>query len=365
MSAKRASYIKKIVQAITVLGIIAVLILTGRFVVLAYTQERTAPEVRLTGINLESKFTELEKSPFITDDPIDTRRQPVSLAFVNNPKELSEEVPIEGGTSEFFGVVTGTIKTQQINTNPEGENSITEKIETGKPIAGATVIFERHTNKGVGTIKVQTNQLGEYEVKGLLGGRYLVRSYLPGVSTSGDPHVTFIPEISKNPAEAKKLNEAKVEGFKGELNFNLNSISDNFELQPVISDPIYTTLSGTVAIVLTKDTIDEEGRLVKRAVTGGNITLTPNAGTVIETQTATTNSRGFSVYKVTCQTNGVHTAIAQFQDQEIPVTLPRCIPIPPPEPEPDKEPEPEDQTEIQTQENSPSPEANSSQEVEQ
>ncbi len=320
------------------------------FIVSAYTVEREPVQLRLSGVDLDFELSSIEPSPFgITKAP-DTRRLPVALAYVDEEKTNDTQIAVSGGTSKLEGHVIGPKTTQKkVASNPRDENafSIEETVEEGQPIAGARVQLERHTSEGSGTLEVVTNADGYWKANDLLGGRYRVRAWVPNELATLEPSVIFIPEQSRNDEEAQTLLEKQASGeirredvgFAHTLDFELQKVDPQPQLELLDAGPIYRGLSGTVAVHLVQRVVDAEGVIVTQPVSGASVTMSASSLVSLDSRTAKrTDAGGVAYYGVKCNGTGQPTAVVSSGEIKKRVNLPACIAVPPP-PEPKPVPE--------------------------
>ncbi len=143
----------------------------------AYRDDPEAIELRLDGLDIAFDKTPVGESPHALEIATDTRR--IQLPVVERPPEPEEddgpEIEIVGGRARMNGTVFG----------PDG------------PVVAATVRITRHTLDGDVIADVGTNAAGEWSASGLLGGRYSVRAFVPGLYTSGSPQLFLLESADK------------------------------------------------------------------------------------------------------------------------------------------------------------------------
>jgi hypothetical protein len=88
------------------------------------------------------------------------------------PQPAPPPLPVQGGEATITGQVTG----------PDG------------PAKGVTVRLQRIVGDRSGTYDVRTGSNGRFDARGLLGGRYRVRAFLPPDLASIESQLTFVAE---------------------------------------------------------------------------------------------------------------------------------------------------------------------------
>jgi hypothetical protein len=268
-------------------------------VIEAYTDTDPVPlDIRLSGIDLDHELTPMGPSPYTVETAPDTRNAPIVLAF-SDESSVEEgdgegdgaepEIELTGGTSRLKGVVSG----------PEGR------------VAGATVRIERHTVDGSVAVDVTADAKGRWSYNHLLGGRYRLRAWHPDGYASAASEVLFLAQ-----------HETKT------FDLGVEPLDDEPVLTFADAGDIYAGLTGTVAITVTTNAIDEAGLLAAIGLPGEVVSLEPSSGVTVTPAEVITDVDGVARFQVRCLREGSVTAIARHQEDEIFVILPDCIPQP-------------------------------------
>lgn len=226
----------------------------------------SAPDVRLSGVDLAVGLTPMGASPLARPLAPDGRGQPAPALL---PMAAAEEptVAMGGGTASLRGTVVG----------PDG------------PVAGATVEIQRHTEAGIGSRLLTTSEEGEWSVRGMPGGRYRVRAWLPALLTMGGSEVRFV--------------EA---GEVADFTFSLWGIDPSPGLELVDAGPIYEGSTGEVAVVASRRSIDADGFIVTTPLPGVGIDVevTPDV-VLLSSSSGTAGVDGAARFTIGCPAPGV------------------------------------------------------------
>lgn len=292
--------VKAILFSLTAVGLFS-LWSNRDYVVEAYKERPETEQVTLTGIDLAVTRSDHGPSPFVVPAAPDTRVSPLPVLARSTPDHDDYPVvSLTGGSVELSGVVLG----------PDG------------PVAGATVEVQRHTADGIAFRTLLADEAGEWELSGLLGGRYRVRAWLPGVLAMGSSEVVFLAE-----EDSKRFE------------FSLWGIDPSPRLELVAHEQVYLDVPAAVAVVLTKPVIDERGVIVTTPIpnTQTIVSVSQNMS-VLSGPTQSTDAEGVARFVIVCNelpaedviNTGVLVARADELVQTFP--LPDCVPVPAPEP---------------------------------
>lgn len=275
-------------------------------VVSAYRDDPTATELRLDGLDVAFDATPIAESPHALSVAPDARRIRLStVETVPPPLEDEPDLPsMGGGRARVDGVVTG----------PEG------------PVAGAVVRIQRHTFEGVVEEEVVTDAAGAWSVRGLRGGRYSVRAFVPNSLTSGTPSLFFLEDADK-----------------GALNLELVAAPTGRDAEVVGPTHIVPAEPAVVSITLGRWIVDAEGRLVRLPASAVELNATGFAPvTVLSERRVTTDSGGAVSFVVECAEEGPAAINLSGTAEGVLFAayaeLPPCSFTPPPPP-PDEEDE--------------------------
>lgn len=296
------------VKLLLVLGLVTALGLVWRtsdVVRSAYADERPPVDFRLTAGEFSVDRAALGPSPFLVNVPRpDLTRVVVAPIAVEGPNPPA--VLIAGGESVLAGVVLG----------PAG------------PVAGAVVQLERHVAQGSAPLQVITDAAGLWEASGLLGGRFLVRAYVPNEFTDPSPQVFFLGE-----------------GEHRRVDVTLAAPSDQLVVGLHTTPPHYLGLPAVAAVTVGRESIDVEGRLVVRPVAAQALTVRAKGSAVlVEAPGPSTDGNGTLRLTVVCMSVGaaeveISTVVAAEDPvgtQVFTIALPACEAIPQAPPEADQ-----------------------------
>ncbi len=211
------------------------------------------PEMRLRGVDLAFQLSPIEPSPFTIPAAPDTSRTAPSVAFTAGLLQPLPAIEMSGGRARLQGSVVGpdghpiggpTIDhDHQDDDGDSPEPEVSGSVGPGpKPSGGAVVRVERHTSSGIGTLDVAVGPDGRWSVGGLPGGRYRVRAWVPGLLTMGRSDVRFVADDER-----------------ATFDFSLWGVDPTPELTFLHGGPIYEGHSGTVAVVVSRRSVDAEG----------------------------------------------------------------------------------------------------------
>lgn len=236
---------------------------SNRDVVLdAYGEPVDAQQITLSGVDLTITRSTLGQSPYVIPAAPDTRvAAPPTLSFADTDDGFPI-VPMAGGTSRLSGVVLG----------PDG------------PVPGASVEIQRHTTDGVAARSLTADENGEWRTTGLLGGRYRVRAWLPGVLAMGSSEVTFLADDDSR-----------------EFEFLLWGIDPSPGLEVVTNEEVYLGVPATIAVVFTRPVIDDRGVVVTTPIPGQAVIVSASQNmTVLSEPSGVTDADGVARFVIVC-----------------------------------------------------------------
>lgn len=282
------------------------------FVVSAYRDDPTATELRLDGLDIAFDPTPIAESPHALSVAPDARRIRLStVETVPPPIDDEPELPsMGGGRARIDGVVFG----------PDGV------------VPGAVVRIQRHTFEGIVEEEVVTDAAGSWSIRGLRGGRYSIRAFVPNSLTSGTPSLFFLEDADK-----------------GALDLELEPAPTGRDADVVGPTHIVPGEPAVVAITLGRWIVDAEGRLVRLPASSVELNGTGFAPvSILSERRVTTDSGGAVSYVVDCAEEGPAAINVSGTAEGVLFAayaeLPPCSFTPPPPP-PDEEGDETDQTE--------------------
>lgn len=274
------------------------------YVIEAYQENPEGQQITLSGVDLAITRSTLGQSPYVIPAAPDTRvEQPPTLAFATTEDQYPS-VLMTGGTASLSGVVLG----------PDG------------PVPGASVEIQRHTAVGVAFRTVAADDAGSWRASGLLGGRYRVRAWLPGVLAMGSSEVAFLAG-----------------GESKEFEFLLWGIDPSPSLELVKNDEVYLGVPATIAVVLTRPVIDDRGVVVTTPIAGSPIIVSASQNmSVLSEPTQLTDADGVARFAIVCNAlpveDTISTGVLIARADELVNTFPMPTCVLPPAPEPIEEP---------------------------
>lgn len=277
--------------------VFAALLLTGlttmwlnrSVVVDAYTTDREPLDFSLDGLDLEIEPEARTTSPFAIPPAPDTRLSSLDLsAAASTP--TAQRVVLVGGSSSITGTVVG----------PDGL------------VPAAVVLIERHTLDGSATAEVITDESGSWRIAGIRGGRYRIRSFLPGLLATETIEVFFLDD-----------------GSSAEVSLRVLAPRDG----PVVSFTAPSNLEvGTeqvVAVSVGYDAIDQDGRRILAPSPGLGVEATITGSVdLLSAGQVTTDAYGAARFGVRCQQAGSNILTVRINGQAFGFALPPCTVTP-------------------------------------
>ncbi len=330
----------RVTKAILGVGLLIGLALmwTNRdFVIDSYASGgETQTDLRLDGIDLDFQLTPIEDSPYEVLDATDTRRVPIVLAFDDDiiiPESPQPTVPDNGVGESIDGEATvpSTIKPAVTLPPPPIHGGTAELkgtvIGPEGPVPFATIRLERHTSEGLAVKDITAGARGQWSAGRLLGGRYRVRAWSKGLLTMTESQVFFLADEEINTVELV-LDEVRYEPH----------------MSLVDAGNIYLGLTGSIAVSVTYQTVDEDGLIIVSGLPGAIVTIYPSHGITATPTVAVADTDGVARFTLRCHDLGSKTALVQHQEDVQSFALPSCVPIPPPPPPPTTAPAPVETT---------------------
>lgn len=266
------------------------------WVVDAYRVDTETEAVRLSGVDLDLAMTSLGHSPYVLPVAPDTRGDGLAPVVAPVPTETGPPALLSAGQARLEGTVRG----------PDG------------PVAGAVVRIERHTERGMVGIDVTTDVDGDWVLSSVPGGRYRVRSWVPGLLTMDGSDVRYV-------------GDGQVAPFR----FDLFGIDPTPSIQFVHAGPLYEDLASSVALVVGWRSVDADGVIATNPVAGAAVTVesTPEV-TIVGSPVLFTNGDGVAWVELRCVPGGGSGGSLAARSGQVAAVfaLPGCRPVPPPEP---------------------------------
>ena len=253
----------------------------------AYTEDRTQLAIELGGVGVVPINDGRSVSPYALVAPAADRAPTFLAAF---PEEAVEPPAVEvmGGTASLAGTVT---------------------LVDGTPVAGATVRIERFTSDGQATAETLSSSDGSWAAPGLQGGRFRVRAFAPNVLASVESAVLVVPRNGSGTLEL--MVEAPVEGLRTDMVGPLG---------------IAVGTTGTAAIVVSREAVDDVGRLVQVPAGGLSLiaTVSPPAR-LFSADIVVTDGGGAARFLLACDAEGDPIARLVLEEDRPSLALPPCM----------------------------------------
>lgn len=226
----------------------------------AYETTPNTLQLRLRGIDLARIATDVGPSPYAIPAAPDGRSAPVPTLVAGRAEPVAA-VAMGGGSSTLRGTVVG----------PDG------------PVVGAVVSIERHTSHGTGRIETATDSDGAWVVGRLPGGRYRVRAWVPSLLTMGGSEVVF-------------LGAGEAESFA----FSLWGVDPAPAMDLVHAGPIFEGGTGSVAVSISRRSIDDRGVIVTDPVPAQVVAIETTVTPIASSPVQVTDVEGAARFEIGC-----------------------------------------------------------------
>ena len=256
----------------------------------AYIDERPPLALELDGVGAVPVNDDRSVSPYALLTPTSDRAPTFLPAASEDPEDPEDEpaVQVTGGTASIDGMVT---------------------LTDGTPVAGATVRIERFTSDGQAVAETLSSSDGSWTAAGLQGGRLRVRAFAPNVLASVEPVVVVVPR-------------------NGNLTLTLRVVApaEGLRVDSVGPLGIAVGATGTTAIVVSREVVDDVGRLVQFPVAGESLTATFTApARLLSADIVITDAGGASRFLLACDAEGAPIARLVVDQEQPTLTIPPCL----------------------------------------
>lgn len=256
----------------------------------AYTEDREPLALELKGVGAVPEPTERSVSPFALLPP-GPERSPTfsSMLGVTEPTEETATDPeLTGGDVTLDGVV---------------------QLADGTPVSGATIRIERFTVDGQAVGETVSGPDGTWRADGLMAGRLRVRAYAPNALASVESIVVVLSRT-------------------GQATIPLQVEPAARSIQFEITGPLGIATGGdaTVAVVASRELVDDDGRLVRIPLAGQPLlaTFDPPAR-LLSADLVTTDDGGAARYLLACDREGTFAGRVVLADEQGAVDGPPCL----------------------------------------
>lgn len=252
----------------------------------AYLDERPPLALELDGVNLALADTDRPVSPYALVSA-GTERAPTFLPIAAAPNTDDSLVGITGGTASLSGTV---------------------QLVDGTPVAGATVRIERFTSDGQATAETVSAADGSWSASELRGGRLRVRAFAPNQLASVEPVVLV---VSRN----------------GSARLPLSVVSPAPGLRFDVVGPLGIAIgtSGTAAAVVSREVVDEWGRLIQTPVSSLETSATISGGRLLSADNVVTDVGGAVRYLIACDVESDPVVVLSTGDEQAVLAMPSCM----------------------------------------
>ena len=251
----------------------------------AYLDERPPLALELNGVGAVPEESDPTPSPFVLL-AAGTEQAPT---FVEPPSEPDDPaVELTGGAASLQGTVV---------------------LPDGTPVAGATVRIERFTSEGSAVGETESGPDGSWEATGLRGGRLRLRAYAPNALASVEPVVLIL-------------------GVDGDatLSLGVEAASPSIRFDVVGPPGIAVGADGTVAVVASREAVDDSGRLVRFPLAGQTVQFAVDGpARLLSADLVTADAGGAARYLLACDGAGTLSARLLLDTERATVDLPSCM----------------------------------------
>ena len=252
----------------------------------AYIEDRAPLALELNGVGALPEDLESSVSPYALLGP----GTDFAPTFVVTRSEPAEAVSVEltGGSVSLDGTV---------------------QLPDGTPVAGVTVRIERFTSDGSAFGETETGADGRWQASGLRAGRLRVRAYAPNALASVESVVVVLSTTGRATVPLQVQRAAPTIRFDvvGPLGVAVGS-------------------QGTIAVVASRETVDENGRLIRFPLAGQPLMASLSVpARLLSADVVITDPGGAARYLLTCDAEGVAVARLELDIERPTVTLPPCL----------------------------------------
>lgn len=242
----------------------------------------------------------------------------VVLVLVRPDGEEARRAPLTPTSArrDLSGVVLQGVEGTTTTTVPVNQGRVTlsgtVRTPEGQFVPGATVRAEWWRVNPPQVVEVFTNDLGQWEIRDVAGGRWKVRAYRS-------------PDFATGKVEQVFLND----DAQRQLDLEVRTVEEVSVTSDVEPDPPITDANTQLVVVLAERTVDLEGRTVTTPVTDVPVTLVADASwqRLSGSATETTDGDGRVSWTLRCRDDGQHRlAVSSFYGTET-LDVPACIPI--------------------------------------
>lgn len=255
------------------------------FVAAAYTEDRPPLALELSGVNAVVAESAPSPSPY-TLTPAGPDRSPT---FAIEPTELTPaNVELTGGSVSLEGTV---------------------QLLDGTPVSGATIRIERFTSDGSAVGETASGPDGAWQASNLRGGRLRVRAFAPNALASVESVVVVLSTSGR-----------------ATIPLQVQAASPDVQYEAFGPLGIAIGTQATVAVVVSREAVDESGRLVQFPLAGQPLlaAFDPPAR-LLSADVVTTDAGGAARYLLACDGEGANVGRLLLGDQRTSVTFPSCV----------------------------------------
>ena len=230
-------------------------------------------------------------------------RRPAPLTPTSSRADLSGVVlhGVEGTTTTTVPVNVGKVTLSGTVRTPEGA-----------AVPGAVVRAEWWRVNPPQVIEILTNDLGQWEIRDVAGGRWRIRGYRAPDYATGKVEQVFLEKDSQREfaLEVREVDE-----------FNVT-----WDIEP---DPPITDVNTRLVVAFVERTVDSEGRTVTTPVPAVPVTLLADSAwqRVTGESSELTDVEGRVSWVLKCLADGPHALAVSSAYGTTTLSVPACIPI--------------------------------------
>lgn len=259
------------------------------FVVSAYTDERDPLALELNGVSAVPITSARSESPYALA-VAGTGRAPTHLRLDTGDDAEPETVELTGGTVTLDGSVL---------------------LPDGTPVAGATIRIERFTTAGQAVGETVSDDDGNWEVVGLRAGRLRIRAFAPNLLASVDPVVIVLSHAGS-----------------ATIALQVQAAAPAVTYELVGPAAVAIDAEVTVAVVASRELVDENGRLVRVPMPNESLLMSVSPpARLLSANPVTTDAGGAARFLVVCDGEGTPTSSVQIDTVRSTLALPACLTI--------------------------------------
>jgi hypothetical protein len=223
--------------------------------------------------------------------------------------------PPPGAAPTTAGPDSSTNAGSRAPTLGSGQAAISGTVEGPQgPAPGATVEIERVVNGVVARATITAGTAGAWDVRGVPGGSYSVRAWLPPTLAQTSPAGFFLT------AQDNHI-----------VTLAMTDLSTPLVQAAVAPNPPVTGQPAAVVVQVTARQVQPDGTVVDQPAVGQSVQLDGQGAWLIPSPNQTnTDTLGQATWTVTCESAGNQSLLADLGSRAVPLGLPACMEAPAP-----------------------------------